>query len=212
MNTEMHRIKEILNDKGLTQEWLSKKIGINKIHLNKILNDKASLTKTLAKKISNLPEMDMSEEELMYPKLPLTIVGCYYANDRVQKYEIERPQIQMQNPIMPSWFGLFFKGNPHKEDPFYLSKDHSIVEIFDSKFQKENKIDPRGIYNNVVCCDENDIWRVGWIGELQKKSGKYPFWYNRSNVAYYFKLKWSSICMGSVNLKALQQDLDLSID
>ena len=99
MITEMNRIKDILNDKGLTQDWLSKKIGINKIHLNKILNDKASLTKTLARKISNLPEMDITEEDLMYPKLPLTIVGCYYANDKVEKYEIERPQLQMQNPF-----------------------------------------------------------------------------------------------------------------
>lgn len=213
MNTNMEKLIENMKRVGLTQEVLAKKIKVHKIHLNKILNGRASLTKSLAKRIANIDDIDLTVEDLMFPKLPLNIVGQYYGGYKIEKFEIKRPSIQLANPVLPGWFGILYRGNKSKHSDWHFPLDKCWVEMYDGNFAEKNEIDARAIHNYALCCDDKNDWRCGFLDGKDKKSGTHPFVAagNRSPEKF-LKIKWASVFLGIINLGAVDQDLDLHID
>ena len=58
MNLAMNdKLKRMIELSSLTQKEIAAKLGTNQIHLNKVLNGKASLTTRMAKKLSTIPEL-----------------------------------------------------------------------------------------------------------------------------------------------------------
>ena len=207
----MDKLKYMLRDQGLTQEWLADKIKVNKIHLNKVLNATASLTKPMAEKIANLPEIDLTVQDLMFPSNPLKIVGQYFSQTPVNKFEMDQPEINLPGHVSPGWVGLLFRGNPDKDSPWQFKQKESFVEMFDSSFYRDRKIDPRAIGSRcIVGCNENK-WSVGWLGNLDKKTGKHRFMYDSSAVSHYFVAEWASIIHASLNLKGLDAEVGLKL-
>ncbi len=212
MNTSMEKLVENMKRVGLTQEVLAKKIKINKIHLNKILKGRAALTKAMAHKIANLDEIDLSEEELMYPKLPLNIIGQFYSGYKVEKYELQRPVIQLPNPVLPGWFGILHRGNKSKLSEWHFTANNSWVEIYDGKFADEKIIDPKCIHNYGIVCDDKNDWRCGYLHAKDKKSGTHAFEGIGNNTTKFLKVKWASMFIGIVNLQSLSGQLDIHIE
>tara|TARA_R100001015_G_C4634884_1_gene202503 strand:+ start:1710 stop:2339 length:630 start_codon:yes stop_codon:yes gene_type:complete len=208
----MEKLVENMKRVGLTQEVLAKKIKINKIHLNKILKGRASLTKTMAHKIANLDEIDLTEEELMYPKLPLNIIGQFYSGYKVEKYELHRPTIQLANPILPGWFGILHRGNKNKLSEWHFAPNKSWIELYDGRFAEEKIIDPKSIHNYGIVCDDKNDWRCGYLYEKDKKSGTHKFEGIGNTTPKYLKVKWTSMFLGIVNLQALETDFDIHIE
>ena len=204
----MDNLVRELKAKGLSQTWLADKLATHPTHLNKIIKGKAAITKTMAKKISNLKEIDITEHELMYPSQPLSIVGQYFTGNSVEKYEIDRPSVLLPNPILPTWFGVLHRGNQQKQDIFYCKKEDSYVEIYDSYFQKNNFIDERAIGNSALICTIDNVWISCRLGEYDKNYG-YQYWYHYNATTHYSELKWASIIMGATNLKAMNQEFEL---
>ena len=84
MIIEMEKLREKMLEIGMTQEVLAKKLKINKIHLNKVLKNNASLTMPLAEKIANIPELEItSAQSLLYPPQPLELSGQFFSNKAV---------------------------------------------------------------------------------------------------------------------------------
>ena len=50
------------------QKDIAKIIGINVIHLNKVLNNKASLTQNMARKLAKIKLLDSTEQEILSPQ------------------------------------------------------------------------------------------------------------------------------------------------
>ena len=84
------------------------KIGKNysEQDLNKVLNGKANLTTRMAKKLATIPELKTSEQDLVYPSLPLDIAGYFYTGLVVEQYKTSRPQLYVPTPINPNYFGI----------------------------------------------------------------------------------------------------------
>jgi len=211
MNTSMEKLIENMKRVGITQEQLAKKIKINKIHLNKILKGRAALTKSMASKISNIDEIDLTEEDLMYPRLPLPIVGQYFSGYKVEKYEIKRPHVNLPTPILPGWFGILHRGNKSPYSEWHFKTDNSYLEIYDGSYAEEKKIDPRVIHNFGLVCDDQNDWRCGYIGDKNKKNNTHKFDALNSSSKF-IKVKWASMFISIVNLAAIDIDLDIHIE
>ena len=61
-------LRKSIKNSGLMQKDIAKIIGINVIHLNKVLNNKASLTQNMARKLAKIKLLDSTEQEILYPK------------------------------------------------------------------------------------------------------------------------------------------------
>ena len=61
-------LRRSIKNSGLMQKDIAKIIGINVIHLNKVLNNKASLTQNMARKLAKIKLLDSTEQEILYPK------------------------------------------------------------------------------------------------------------------------------------------------
>ena len=207
----MDKLKYMLRDQGLTQEWLASKIKVNKIHLNKVLNATASLTKPMAEKIANLPEIDLTVQDLMFPSNPLKIVGQYFSQSTVDKFEMDQPEINLPGHVSPGWVGVLFRGNPDNDSAWQFKTKESFVEMFDSSFYRDKIIDPRAVGSRcIVGCKQNQ-WSVGWLAEMDKKTGKHRFMYDSSAVSHYFVVEWASIIHASLNLKSLETEVGLKL-
>ena len=60
-------LRKSIKDSGLMQKDIAKLIDINVIHLNKVLNNKATLTQNMARKLSKIKLLDSTEQEILYP-------------------------------------------------------------------------------------------------------------------------------------------------
>tara|TARA_R100001015_G_C4633396_1_gene198278 strand:- start:1072 stop:1710 length:639 start_codon:yes stop_codon:yes gene_type:complete len=212
MTILMKELQAQMREKGLTQQWLSEKLNTHTTHLNKIFKGKASLTKTMAKKISDLKEIDISEQELMYPNQPLNIVGQYYTDYSVEIFEIDRPQIKLPGQILPTQFGILDRGNKNKSAIFYTPIDDAMIEIYDSTFQRDKKIDERALGNSALICTEKNEWISCRLGQLNRETKEYQYWTHYSSLIRYAKLKWASILIAKVNLKAMKSEFDVEFE
>ena len=86
-------LKSLIEDLDLTQEEVADKIGINKIHLNKVLNGKAEVSMDLAKKLSSLTEFNSTPQEILFPPLEIECIGEMFPMENVSLYKTERPKI-----------------------------------------------------------------------------------------------------------------------
>ena len=211
MIIEMEKLKFMLRDQGLTQEWLASKIKVNKIHLNKVLNATASLTKPMAEKIANLPEIDLTVQDLMFPSNPLKIVGQYFSQSHVDKFEMDQPSINIPGHVSPGWVGVLFRGNPDNDSAWQFKTNNSFVEIFDSSFYRDKIIDPRAVGSRAIVGCKQNKWSIGWLAEMDKKTGKHRFMYDSSAVSHYFKVEWASIIHLTTNLKSLGTEVGLKL-
>lgn len=62
----MANLRELRYDRGLQRQFVAKKVGICGKHLNDIEASKVSLTDNVAKRLSNLYELDVKEIRNMY--------------------------------------------------------------------------------------------------------------------------------------------------
>jgi|TARA_Y100000296_G_C5129946_1_gene234966 plasmid maintenance system antidote protein VapI len=60
-------LRKSIKNSGLMQKDVAKIIGVNVIHLNKVLNNKASLTQNMARKLSKIKLLDSTEQQILYP-------------------------------------------------------------------------------------------------------------------------------------------------
>ena len=60
-------LRKSIKKSGLMQKDIAKIIGVNVIHLNKVLNNKASLTQNMAPKLSKIKLLDSTEQQILYP-------------------------------------------------------------------------------------------------------------------------------------------------
>ncbi len=212
MTILMKELQSQMREKGLTQQWLAEKLNTHTTHLNKIFKGKASLTKTMAKKISDLKEIDISEQELMYPNQPLNIVGQYFTDYNVEIFEIDRPQIKLPGQILPTQFGIVDRGNKNKSAFFHASLDEAMIEIYDSTFQRDKKIDERALGNSALICTDKNEWISCRLGRLDRESNQHEYWTHYSSLIRYAELKWASILIAKINLKAMKSEFDVEFE
>ncbi len=60
-------LRKSIKNSGLMQKDIAKIIGVNVIHLNKVLNNKASLTQNMARKLAKIKLLDSTEQQILYP-------------------------------------------------------------------------------------------------------------------------------------------------
>tara|TARA_Y100001951_G_C11274811_1_gene261160 strand:- start:726 stop:1355 length:630 start_codon:yes stop_codon:yes gene_type:complete len=204
MIIEMQKLRDKMSEAGITQEILAKKININKVHLNKVLNGNASLTSSLAEKIANIKELQIpSAQSLLFPPQPLELSGKYHTNLPVELFKFDRLHIDLPS-VLPGWYGIVYCGQEDQHSSFHFKLEEGLVNIFDSKYQKLGKKDERA-YNNISIIQRTSDQKlyIGWLGTPNIKTNKHPFQLMNSTSTLYIEIDWCSILEGSVNLKAL---------
>lgn len=197
------KLKDIIANSSLTQKEIASKLGTNQIHLNKVLNGKATLTTRMAKKISTIQELQTSEQDLIYPTLPLDIAGFWHTGLKIESFKTSRPQLHVPTPIRENYFGLIYRNAMYPSSPFHQSMDQGDVLVFDGTFEKNKEIDPVSI--NRLACVENaagELW-VGYLGNKNSK-GIYDFQPMGSTAWLNCKIKWSASYIMSWNLAILE--------
>jgi len=63
----IRKLKIIIKESGLHQKKIAKILGINEIHLSKVMNGKASLTQKMAHNLANIDELNTTEQNILYP-------------------------------------------------------------------------------------------------------------------------------------------------
>ena len=89
----LQELKKRIKKSGLHQKKIAKILGINEIHLSKVMNGKASLTQKMAHNLSNISELNITEKEILYPDVD--------ENQKVNKYILNK----IKKPI---YFGTLF--------------------------------------------------------------------------------------------------------
>jgi len=198
------KLKKIIEVSSLTQKDIAAKLGTNQIHLNKVLNGKANLTTRMAKKLATIQELKTSEQDLIYPTLPLDIAGSWFTGNKVESFKTSRPQLYVPTPIKENWFGLIYRGQSYETSSFHLSMHEGEVMVFDGDFEIHKKIDPDGIGKlNVVENHKGEMW-CGWLDTKSKKTGLHGFSPLGSTAWLTMKLKWSSTFIMAWNLAKLE--------
>ena len=113
------KLKNMIEGSALTQKEIAAKLGTNQIHLNIVLNGKAALTTMMAKKLATIPELKTSEQDLIYPTLPLDIAGHFHVGKKVKMYKTSRPSLYVPTPIKENYFGVIYQGQDFNS-PFNL--------------------------------------------------------------------------------------------
>ena len=205
MNLAMNdKLKSLIEVSSLTQKEIAAKLGTNQIHLNKVLNGKASLTTRMAKKLATITELKTSEQDLIYPTLPLDIAGYWFTGLAVQPFKTSRPQLYVPTPIKENYFGLILRGQSYTASNFHQAIDQGEVMVFDGTFEKNKEVDPDAI--GKLSCVENaagELW-VGWLDEVNKKTKKYGFSPLGSTAWLKCEIKWASTFIMAWNLCKLE--------
>ena len=198
------KLKTIIEASTLTQKEIASKLGTNQIHLNKVLNGKANLTTRMAKKLATIQELKTSEQDLIYPTLPLDIAGAWFTGQKVNSFKTSRPELYVPTPIKENYFGLIYRGQSYESSKFHLPLHEGEVMVFDGTYEKHKKIDPDGIGKlNVIENDNGELW-VGWLDIISKKTGKHGFSPLGSTAWLTCKIKWSSTFIMAWNLAKLE--------
>jgi len=197
------KLKEIISNSALTQKEIAFKLGTNQIHLNKVLNGKATLTTRMAKKISTIQELQTSEQDLIYPTLPLDIAGYWHTGYKIENFKTSRPQLYVPTPIRENYFGLIFRNSFHTSSPFHTKMEEGDVLVFDGTFEKQKEIDPLSV--GKLACVENSVGEL-WVGYLGAKNAKgfYDFSPMGSTAWLNCKIKWAASYIMSWNLAVLE--------
>ena len=114
--------------------------------------------------------------------------------------------------ILPTQFGILDRGNKNKSAFFYTPIDDAMIEIYDSTFQKDKKIDERALGNSALICTEKNEWISCRLGQLNSQTEEYQYWTHYSSLTKYAKLKWVSILIAKVNLKAMKSEFDVEFE
>jgi len=158
----------------------------------------------MAKKLATIQELKTSEQDLIYPTLPLDIAGSWFTGNKVESFKTSRPQLYVPTPIKENWFGLIYRGQSYETSAFHLSMHEGEVMVFDGDYEIHKKIDPCSV--GKLSCVENEngeLW-VGWLDEKSKRTGKYGFSPLGSTAWLTCKIKWASCFIMSWNLCKLE--------
>jgi transcriptional regulator with XRE-family HTH domain len=198
------KLKKIIEVSSLTQKDIATKLGTNQIHLNKVLNGKANLTTRMAKKLATISELKTSEQDLIYPSLPLDIAGYYYTGLKVVPFKTSRPQLYVPTPINPNYFGVIYRGQSYENSKFHLPLNDGECMVFDGSFEKLKIIDPDAIGKlSIIENEKGELW-CGWLDEMGKQSKKHNFNPLGSTAWVHFKVKWASTFVMAWNLCKLE--------
>tara|TARA_R100000458_G_C8179973_1_gene177371 strand:+ start:93 stop:737 length:645 start_codon:yes stop_codon:yes gene_type:complete len=198
------KLKVMIEQSTLTQKDIAAKLGTNQIHLNKVLNGKANLTTRMAKKLATIPELKTSEQDLVYPSLPLDIAGYFYTGLVVEQYKTSRPQLYVPTPINPNYFGIIYCGQSYPSSKFHLSLKDGECMVFDGSYEKNKQIDSDAIGKlSVVETDRGGLW-VGWLDDPSKSDKKHGFNPLGSTAWIKIKIKWASTFVMAFNLCKLE--------
>jgi len=142
-------LKSLIEDLNLTQEEVADKIGMNKIHLNKVLNGKAEVSMDLAKKLSSLPEFNTTPQEVLFPPLEIECIGEIYPSEAVSLYKGERPKIMCKFPISPGYICLKSFLMPKLQMVTSPTEVHYDYLVFDGNYINNDKLEKN--YDNRFC-------------------------------------------------------------
>ena len=200
----MHqKLKDMIAQSGIKQKELAVKLGTNEIHLNKVLNGRATLTTRMAKKLSSIKELNTSEQELIYPSLPLDIAGFCFDGLPAQLFKTSRPQLYVPTSIEQNWYGVVYRGSEREDALFHHTIATGDCLVFDGIYEKDKSIDPKSV-GYLSCLENNkgEIW-IGYLGNKNKK-GKYSFQAIGSQAYLELKVIWSSAFVMALNLNKLE--------
>ncbi len=142
-------LKSLIEDLDLTQEEVADKIGINKIHLNKVLNGKAEVSMDLAKKLSSLTEFNSTPQEILFPPLEIECIGEMFPMESVTLFKTERPKIMCKFPISPGYICLKSYLMPRiQRDADPLKSGYDIL-VFDGKYIEKDLMEKN--FDNRFC-------------------------------------------------------------
>jgi len=134
-------LKSLIEDLNLTQEEIADKIGMNKIHLNKVLNGKAEVSMDLAKKLSSLPEFNTTPQEVLFPPLEVECIGEIYPSEAVSLYKGVRPKILCKFPISPGYIALKSYLMPRLQATTSPTEVYFDYLIFDGNYINNDKLE-----------------------------------------------------------------------
>ena len=197
-----NKIRDAIKAAGMQQNEVAKLIGINEIHFSRVINKKVSLTPQMAEKLSNIKELQLEKKELLFPSLDLEIAGQFWSGTKVEMFKFDRPILKIPSAIMPGSYGINFRANKDVDTNYSLDFNQGIIYIFNSYWQKNNKIDPLCFKSVAMVERDNGDLAIGWISEPDAKN-RFYFTVLHSTITMLIKIKWAAICSGTVNLKAL---------
>jgi len=142
-------LKSLIEDLELTQEEVADKIGINKIHLNKVLNGKAEVSMDLAKKLSSLTEFNSTPQEILFPPLEIECIGEMFPMENVSLYKTERPKIMCKFPISPGYICLKSYLMPRIQRDANPKESGYDVLVFDGKYIEKDTMEKN--FDNRFC-------------------------------------------------------------
>ena len=197
------KLKVMIEQSSLTQKDIAAKLGTNQIHLNKVLNGKAALTTRMAKKLATIPELKTSEQDLIYPPLPLDIAGWFHVGKEVEMFKTSRPSLYVPTPIKENYFGVVFRGHDNNS-PFNLKLNEGECMVFDGWFEKHKEIDASFLGKiNIIECPKSQLY-VGWLDEKSKTTGKYGFQRLGTSAWETCHVLWASTFIQAWNLAKLE--------
>ena len=147
-------LKSLIEDLNLTQEEIADKIGMNKIHLNKVLNGKAEVSMDLAKKLSSLPEFNTTPQEVLFPPLEVECIGEIFPSEAVSLYKGERPKMMCKFPISPGYIALKSFLMPRLQVTTSPTEVHFDFLIFDGNYITNDKLEEG--FDNRFCLVNTD--------------------------------------------------------
>lgn len=197
-------LKTAIRDAGLKQKDIATDIGIDPIHLNKVLNKKAALTQKFAHQLANYKNgiLGVREQDLLFPPLDLELIGQFWSGTKVEMFQFDRPTLKIPTAIRAGSIGIIFRGNEDRDTDWRLKFYEGLCYVFHTEYQRKKMKNPLGYGTINLIQRDNGDFLIGWLSKPDKNE-KHSFTPMYASTTYRLKIEWNCIFEGSVNLKAV---------